>query len=293
MKPPLLAGMNARGDLSHRSPGSQRGQFSLRRLAGSAVLAAAGLAAAGCVSSTDIDALHDQIAEVQRQAAQLQQQGSSKQEVAGLDATIKRQTEALLKAEADMRLDINNLSAQIAQLQDKLEDTNYRLAQVSQQIAATNQDLKASRATPAAPGSPGDAAPAATSDPETLYQTSYSDYLRGNYDLAMLGFRQYLEAFPETDLADNAIYWIGECFYRQGKFVEAIGEYDKVLKQFARSDKTASALLKKGFALLEQGQKKEGIAELQSVVKSFPSSDEANLAKQRLQSLGVDQGSRK
>lgn len=33
-----------------------------------AVLIAAGLAIGGCVSSTDIDALHDQISEVQRQA---------------------------------------------------------------------------------------------------------------------------------------------------------------------------------------------------------------------------------
>jgi len=284
--------MNLSEYLSRRS---QPGKRTLRRpgcRVATAVTVAAGLAIGGCVSSTDIDALHDQIADVQRQAALLQQQGSSKQEVAGLEATIQRQTEALLKAEADMRLDINSLSAQIAQLQDKLEDANYRLAQVSQQIAATNQDIRAARTSPA-PGSPGEAAPAATSDPETLYQTSYSDYLRGNYDLAMLGFKQYLDAFPETDLADNAIYWIGECFYRQQKFVEAIAEYDKVLKQFARSDKTASALLKKGFALLEQGQKKDGIAQLQGVVKSFPSSDEANLAKQRLQSLGVDPGSRK
>jgi tol-pal system protein YbgF len=268
-----------------------------RKLTGSgtASLLAAALAIGGCVSSTDIDALHDQISEVQRQAALLQQQGSSKQEVAQLEATIQRQTEALLKAEADMRLDINSLSAQIAQLQDKLEDTNYRLAQVSQQIAATNQDLKASRTPPTLPGAPGDPAAnaTATTDPETLYQTSYSDYLRGNYDLAMLGFKQYLDAFPETDLADNAIYWIGECFYRQQKYVEAIAEYDRVLKQFPRSDKTASALLKKGFALLEQGQRKDGVSQLQSVVKSFPSSDEANLAKQRLQSLGVDPGGRK
>lgn len=262
---------------------------------GFAALIAAGLAVGGCVSSTDIDALHDQISEVQRQATLLQQQGSSKQEVAQLEATIQRQTEALLKAEADMRLDINSLSAQIAQLQDKLEDTNYRLAQVSQQIAATNQDLKAARSTTPVAGAQSDAPvpPTATSDPETLYQTSYSDYLRGNYDLAMLGFKQYLEAFPETDLADNAIYWIGECFYRQQKYVEAIAEYDRVLKQFPRSDKTASAQLKKGFALLEQGQRKEGIAQLQGVAKSFPSSDEANLAKQRLQSLGVDPGGRK
>jgi len=125
-------------------------------------------------------------------------------------------------------------------------------------------------------------------DPETLYQTAYSDYLRGNYDLALLGFRQYMDSFPDTDLADNASYWIGECFYRQQKFAEAIVEYDKVLERFPRSDKTASALLKKGYAQIELGQRKDGITQLERVIKNFPSSDEANLARQRLQGLGVD-----
>ncbi len=261
-----------------------------RRIALSCLLAA-GLVAGGCVSSTDLEALHSQISDLQRQVAQLQQQGSSKQEVADLEATIQRQTDSLLKAEADMRLDIGSLSSQIGELQDKLEDTNYRLSQLSQQIAATNQDLKAVRTAAAVPG--GDTGQAPTSDPEALYQTSYSDYLRGNYDLALMGFRQYLEAFPDTDLADNATYWIGECYYRQQKYADAIAEYDRVLKQYARSDKTASAQLKKGFALLELGQRKEGVAQLQGVIKAYPTSDEANLARQRLQSLGVDASGRK
>jgi tol-pal system protein YbgF len=255
---------------------------------------AAGLSAGGCVSGTDIDSLHNQLADLQRQVAQMQQQGSSKQEIANLEASIRKQTDSLMKAEADLRLDVGNLSTQIAELQAKLEETNYRLSQLSQQIAATNQDLKAVRSATTPAGGGIDGAPdAASADPETLYQTSYSDYLRGNYDLSMMGFRQYLESFPDTDLADNATYWIGECFYRQQKYGEAISEYDKVLKQFARSDKTASALLKKGFAMLELGQRKDGIAQLQSVIRTFPSSDEANLAKQRLQSLGVETGGRR
>ena len=253
------------------------------------VFLAAGLTLGGCVSSTDIEALQAQLAELQRQVLQLQMTGSSKQEVQELQDTIKRQTEDLLRAEADMRVDLGNLSSQIAELQGKLDDTNYRLGQVSQQIAATNQDLKAVRSATAPPvAGPFPAPSAGVADPETLYQTAYSDYLRGNYDLALLGFRQYMESFPETDLADNASYWIGECFYRQQKFADAIVEYDKVLEQVPRSDKTASALLKKGYAQIELGQRKDGITQLERVVKNFPSSDEANLARQRLQALGVD-----
>jgi tol-pal system protein YbgF len=260
----------------------------MRRALLLALVTTAPIALAGCVSSSDIDGLHSQLAEIQRQVLQLQMQTSSKEEVATLQQNLKDQTDQLLKAEADRRADFGNLSSQIAELQGQLEDTNYRLSQLSQQIASTNQDLKAVRSATAPPNAAAGGAP--VSDPETLYQTAYSDYLRGNYDLALLGFRQYLDSFPDTDLADNASYWIGECYYRQQKYSDAISEYDQVLTRWPRSDKTASAELKKGYAQIELGKKADGVQQLQKVIRDFPTSDEANLARQRLQSLGVASG---
>src|SRR5436309_976475 len=107
--------------------------------------AAAGFAAAGCVSSQDIEGLHTQISSVQRQVVEMQTQAPSKQDVGNLEARMGRQMESLLKTEADMQVKLQNLSSHIDELQAKLEDTNNRLAQLSQQIATTNQELRSFR----------------------------------------------------------------------------------------------------------------------------------------------------
>jgi tol-pal system protein YbgF len=245
-----------------------------------------------CVSTEDIEGIKAQLSDVQRQALQIQKQGSSKQEMADLETSIAAKMTSLLKSEADMQVELRSLTSQMSELGAKLDDTNYRLAQLSQQIAATNQELKGARmSAPADPGvgslPGGGNAPA---DPEALYQQAYNDYLRGNYDLAILGFRQYLEAFPGTELADNAAYWVGECYFSQRKFQAAVREFDDVLSRYPRSDKLPSAILKKGYALLELGDRAKGVVQLQHVVREYPASDEANLARQRLKSLGVDAG---
>lgn len=257
------------------------------------ILAALALAplASACVSTSDIEAIQAQLSDVQRQILVLQQQASSKQEVATLGDEITQQTEALLESEAEMLVGLEQLSTQIEQLQANLGDSNYRLAQLSQQITATNQELQAVRS--ALGGSlrrPTAPAIEPPENPRDLYDASYSDYLGGQYDLAIAGFRRYLESFSETELADNANYWIAESLFSQRKYSQAITEFDRILKTYPRSDKIPSVLLKKGYAYLELGQREQGVVHLRNVVREYPGSDEANLARQRLRSLGVDPG---
>lgn len=270
--------------------------------------------ATGCVTPQDIEGLNAQLADIQRQVLQLQKQAPSKEEVSsqvsGLQASVGRQMESLLKTEADMQVKLQDLSSQIDELQAKLEDTNYRLAQLSQQIAATNQELKSFRSLPPATlpeggeaqpstqtppqniGGVGPSGPAPATgggaDPQALYNSAYNDYLKGSYDLALREFQEYLANFPATDLADNATYWIGECYYRQRRFRQAVEQFDQVLERYPRSDKVAAATLKKGYAHLELGERSQGVVQLRHVIRQHPTSDEANLARQRLREIGVD-----
>jgi tol-pal system protein YbgF len=263
------------------------------------VCLAAALAAAGCVTPQDIEGLQAQLADIQRQVLQLQKQAPSKEEVSNLEASMGRQMESLLKTEADMQVKLQDLSSQIDELQAKLEDTNYRLAQLSQQIAATNQELKTFRNVPPPAALPSPDQPQTTpqqpppgpaADPQNLYNSAYNDYLKGNYDLALREFQEYLDNFPGTDLADNATYWIGECYYRQRRFRQAVEQFDAVLERYPRSDKAAAATLKKGYAHLELGERSQGVVQLRHVIRTYPNSDEANLARQRLREIGVDAG---
>jgi tol-pal system protein YbgF len=244
---------------------------------------------AGCVGTKDIEAIQSQNRDIQREIANAQQLASTKEEVARLESRIDAHTSALLKSEADVQIGLQRLSDQIEQLEANLADTTFRLNDLSQQISATNQELRAVRnslgaGAVGATADPG-TAPTVPEDPQQLYEAARADYVRGNYELAILGFGQYLEFFPDSELADNARYWIGECNFSQGNYAQAIREFERILNQYPRSDKLASALLKKGYAYLQMGRDQEGRIQLRSVINTYPGSDEAALAQQRLQSL--------
>jgi tol-pal system protein YbgF len=121
-----------------------------------------------------------------------------------------------------------------------------------------------------------------------LYQAAYRDYQRGNFDLAISGFRDFLAQSPNSDLADNAAYWIGESLFSQKKYQEAIAQFDTVVTQYPRSDKVPGALLKKGFSYLNINERAQGIVQLQYVVHEHPNASEAALARQRLRQLGIE-----
>jgi tol-pal system protein YbgF len=279
------------------------------------MLLAAAVGAVGCVSSDDIEGLHRQMNDIETQIQALERKSSSKEEVARLNSSVSEQTQQLLKSNADTGVKLGELSTAIEQLQAKLEDTNRRLSQLSQQIAETQGDLLRMRggtsalppgtptgATPANPASPRIGEPSANpgrptptdavvrpaAGPSELYDTAYADYTKARYALAIQGFQEYLQAYPSTDLSDNAQYWIGESHYAQKKYTEAIADFDRLLKDWPKSDKAPAALLKKGYALLELGQKAEAVVQLQYVIHEHPASEEARLARARLKTIGVE-----
>lgn len=246
--------------------------------------------AAGCVSSGDIELLHREITDVSRDVQRLAQQTSAKEDLQSMSREIGEQSNRLLQSNANIQLQLKQLREQLESLQEALEATRQRLDALSNELAATRERLTpaAGAAVPAATGpAAGPPAAGAPSEPAQLYASAYEDYLRGNFDLAMQGFADYLQRYADTDLADNALYWIGECHYSKREFPQAIERFTELLNRYKASDKAAAALLKKGLAFLETGDRSQAVINLQYVLYEYPGSKEAELARTRLQSLGI------
>lgn len=265
------------------------------------VVLAAALSAAGCISTSDFEAAQRQILELQEELANVKRTASSKDEVQNVNIRIAEQTETLLKSNATLVAKVSDIEERIQSTQGNIEQNSHRLDQLAQQISSAQRDLEdlKSRITtlqtapaPAtatgAPSSSELTVPAPSIDPMQTYQAAYRDYQRGNFDLAIEGFRDFLGGNAESDLADNAAYWIGESLFSQKKYREAIEQFDAVVNRYPKSDKVPGALLKKGFAYINVNERAQGVVQLQYVLHEHPRSQEASLARQKLRQLGIE-----
>lgn len=121
--------------------------------------------------------------------------------------------------------------------------------------------------------------------PTEAYNLAYNDYIRGNYDLAQIGFQNFLNQFPSSSLQPSAHYWLGETYFNRKEYKRAVEMFQTLLRRYPRNDKVPSALLKEGYAYLELGDKRKGKGKLKRIIEQFPFSNEANLAKGRLSQI--------
>lgn len=121
--------------------------------------------------------------------------------------------------------------------------------------------------------------------PKEVYNMAYADYRKGNFELAIDGFKIYREQFPESPLADNALYWIGECHFSQEKFEEAIDSFNDLILNYPQGDKIPAAYLKKGISLTGLGKKEAALSVFKLLVSKFPLEEETKIAQQKIKEL--------
>ena len=118
-----------------------------------------------------------------------------------------------------------------------------------------------------------------------LYDQALQAFRKHEYVEAELGFQRYLRAFPDTDLSDNALYWIGECRFARGDNRGAMAAFQQVLHDFPLGNKVPDALLKVGRSLERLGDTDGARRRFREVSRRFPDTEAARMAAESLATL--------
>jgi tol-pal system protein YbgF len=228
------------------------------------------------------------IERLQVQVAALQSQLSSMERVAeDTLRELKRLNESLAEQNAFLRKSTQDRRLQDEAITTSLREMDERVSEIAEQIQGLHAREAAPPAAGAVPiaGEPEGAprAPVPTPPaPRELYSQAYADYARGNFDLAIQEYEEYLRAYPDTDLADNAQYWIGECLFSKQKYAEALAAWDELFRRYPGSDKLPDARYKKGTALERLGRRSQALIEYRAVASRYPNSEAGRKARERL-----------
>ncbi len=292
------------------------GSFVVRHLA--PFVAGAGLvvaaAAPGAAANKEHHQMMAEIRMLQEQNAQLQQSiGTLVDALKTVTTKIDEQSATDRKTSADSRLLIEGLSRELRVVREKIDDTHVRLGSVAQEVDALRHSIPqmpppAAAIDPNAPPSTSEASPtgptgtppaggttpppvanagppanpAAGMSPGRLWDMAFSDYAAGQWPLAIQGFETYMRAFPRSEQADDAQFYIGEAYQLDGKMREALAAYERVAADYPQSNRAADSYYKRGVIYNTLNQPDRAREMFETTIKQFPNSESSRLARQLL-----------
>lgn len=262
-------------------------------------LATAGLAAAQQGGSTE-----SRVARLEEQVRELQQtQESTLRRLDQLRLDLDNSLEPLRVRLADSGERLRTMESRMVALEEQMALTNETLSHLSEQIAAgaTGSGPRVSGGPMPAPsrpaGMPGPAAvaerqergePAARSAADLLYSTAYTDYLAGNYGLAVSGFREFLEQYPSSPRAARARFMVGESLFSEERFAEAREAFLDVPRRHPEAVLVPEARYRAALVLVELDQPDRAAEELVRLIEERPGGQTLRLACGELERLGFD-----
>ena len=201
------------------------------------------------------------------------------------------QLEQLQKENAALRNEVETLRHEAGQATERQRqqylDMDQRLQAIEQRA---NAQARADASRPVLEGgslAPGQL-PVPGGNERANYQAAFELLKQGRYDQASLAFRQFLAAFPGSNLSDNAQYWLAESFYVTQKYQDALPEFETVITKYPQSRKIPDALLKIGYCNDELKHYEAARTALTTVVQNYAETTAARLAGQRLEVMASE-----
>jgi tol-pal system protein YbgF len=192
--------------------------------------------------------------------------------------------------------------ARVAELQTQLTELLERLDVLNARIAKLESSAPAPAAAPAPVPAPVPvrmpttaSAPAPVPIPATsstkladladAYRNALMLFGKGKHVESRAAFQRVFDADPTGELADNALYWIGETYFAAGDYSNALRYYERVTKEYADQNKAPDAMLKMGLTYVKTGDLAMARRTFEECVRKYPYSTPAASAKYELKRI--------
>lgn len=223
-----------------------------------------------------------------RQVEQLRHRLSSLEQ--GVDEGFQH----LYKQNATMLKRVDRLQARISSLEReikrKFQSLNNRVDELNTRTSPPEDELKRSRKSqqiaPSSPIAPekADLPELPADELESIYEDALYDFYNYRYYCAIDGFLQVLSKELEGDLADNAQYWMGECYYGLRDYRRALTEFRKVFS-YDNTNKGDAAQVMIGYCHLRLGERGRAVEEFSKVLTDYPDSKYVDQVKSLIEKL--------
>lgn len=118
-----------------------------------------------------------------------------------------------------------------------------------------------------------------------VYRVALTQVGQGKLIDARRTFQQVFDADPTGDLADNALFWIGETYYAADDYATAMRWYRRVTTEFGDQNKAPDALFKVALSYEKTGDLALAKQTLDEVIQKYPYSSPAASAKYELKRI--------
>lgn len=223
-----------------------------------------------------------EVAELKRRMVELQQQATvSEVELARLRQKVQRlerelDEKASAPAPARPAGVVETLPPPVFSRQPTIEATD---------LETSERDEAPPPSRPAPPPPPTAPRAAPGREAQALYDEGYTLFHQKDYDAAEERFGRFLQRYPNTDLTDNAQFWIGECRYARGELQGALEAFTATVERFPDGNKIPDALLKAGRCLQALGERDEARQTFEEIQRRFPGTVAAAAAAEHLAEL--------
>lgn len=186
-------------------------------------------------------------------------QDEMQQEMEALDQAVADNENLLRGLQAQSGLRTSDLIDRLDALADELD---LALTRLGSTVDSPRQD------TLAGPGA------------QLIFNEAYRQFQQGSFEIAASGFKELLDEYPSSSLADDALYYMAICWEEAGQSHRAIEDLVVLYYMYPASEWAPGAIFRAGDIYGAHGAEAERDRLFDLLLTSYPHSDEAALVRE-------------